>query len=94
MRLNGRPIRPRQTVRLVVNSFLAQGGDGFIGLQKGRDPVGGPWMWRPWRPFCRATRRRIPGRGWPCCPSSRELALGSAGWPAPASGPAGPGASG
>lgn len=33
---------PRQTVRLVVNSFLAQGGDGFTGLRKGRDPVGGP----------------------------------------------------
>ena len=42
LRLNGRPIQPSQKVRLVVNSFLAQGGDGFAGLLQGRDPVGGP----------------------------------------------------
>ncbi|MEB3317781.1 MAG: bifunctional metallophosphatase/5'-nucleotidase [Cyanobacteriota bacterium] len=42
LRLNGRPIAPDQPVRLVVNSFLAQGGDGFRGFLEGRDPVGGP----------------------------------------------------
>ena len=42
LRLNGRPIQPSQPVRLVVNSFLAQGGDGFEGFQKGRDQRGGP----------------------------------------------------
>ena len=42
LRLNGRPIQPSQPVRLVVNSFLAEGGDGFEGFRKGRDPVGGP----------------------------------------------------
>jgi 5'-nucleotidase len=29
-------------VRLVVNTFLAQGGDGFTLFLHGRDPVGGP----------------------------------------------------
>lgn len=42
LQLNGRPIQPSQLVRLVVNSFLAQGGDGFEGFLQGRDPEGGP----------------------------------------------------
>jgi 5'-nucleotidase len=42
LRLNGRPVQPRQSVRLVVNTFLAQGGDGFTLFRQGRDPVGGP----------------------------------------------------
>jgi 5'-nucleotidase len=42
LRLNGRPVQPGQPVRLVVNSFLAQGGDGFEAFQKGRDQRGGP----------------------------------------------------
>ncbi|MEB3304961.1 MAG: bifunctional metallophosphatase/5'-nucleotidase [Cyanobacteriota bacterium] len=42
LRLNGRPIAAQQPVRLVVNSFLAQGGDGFAGLLQGRDAIGGP----------------------------------------------------
>jgi 5'-nucleotidase len=42
LRLNGLPLQPRQSVRLVVNTFLAQGGDGFALFLQGRDPVGGP----------------------------------------------------
>ncbi|MFM7548488.1 MAG: 5'-nucleotidase C-terminal domain-containing protein, partial [Cyanobacteriota bacterium] len=42
LRLNGRPITAQQPVRLVVNSFLAQGGDGFEGFRQGRESVGGP----------------------------------------------------
>jgi 5'-nucleotidase len=42
LRLNGRVVEPGQSVRLVVNTFLAQGGDGFALFQRGRDPVGGP----------------------------------------------------
>jgi 5'-nucleotidase len=42
LRLNGRPLQPRQSVRRVVNTFLAQGGDGFALFLQGRDPVGGP----------------------------------------------------
>ncbi|MFN9570125.1 MAG: bifunctional metallophosphatase/5'-nucleotidase [Cyanobacteriota bacterium] len=42
LRLNGQPIQAQQPVRLVVNSFLAQGGDGFEGFRLGRDQRGGP----------------------------------------------------
>ena len=41
LRLQGRPIQPNQEVRLVVNSLLASGGDGFTLFLKGRDPLGG-----------------------------------------------------
>lgn len=40
--LDGRPLQPRQTVRLVVNNFLAQGGDGFTLFLQGRDWQPGP----------------------------------------------------
>jgi 5'-nucleotidase len=42
LRLNGRAVSERQNVRVVVNSFLAQGGDGFEGFLQGRELVGGP----------------------------------------------------
>ena len=42
LRLNSLPIQPSQPVRLVVNSFLAQGGDGFEGFLQGRNQRGGP----------------------------------------------------
>jgi len=41
LQLQGRPIQPNQEVRLVVNSFLASGGDGFTLFLKGRNPLGG-----------------------------------------------------
>ena len=42
MRLNGEPIVPRQPYRITVNSFLAEGGDGFVGLVAGGERRGGP----------------------------------------------------
>ncbi|MFO0120401.1 MAG: bifunctional metallophosphatase/5'-nucleotidase [Burkholderiales bacterium] len=40
--LNGAPINPRASYRVVVNDFLASGGDGFTGLTAGTDRIGGP----------------------------------------------------
>jgi 5'-nucleotidase len=40
--LGGRPIDPAATYRVTVNSFLADGGDGFTVLKQGTDPRGGP----------------------------------------------------
>ncbi len=42
MRLDGRAVQPTDEVRVTVNSFLADGGDGFRLLREGRDRVGGP----------------------------------------------------
>jgi 5'-nucleotidase len=41
MTLNGQPIRPEQTYRVTVNSFLADGGDNFTVLRQGTERVGG-----------------------------------------------------
>lgn len=41
LRLAGVPVQASQTVRLTVNSFLAEGGDGYSLLRQGRDKVGG-----------------------------------------------------
>ncbi len=41
MRLDGAPIRPDDTYRVTVNSFMASGGDGFTRLEQGRDVVTG-----------------------------------------------------
>jgi 5'-nucleotidase len=41
LRIDGRPLQPEATYRLVVNSFLAEGGDGFPMLTTGRDRLGG-----------------------------------------------------
>jgi 5'-nucleotidase len=40
MRLNGEPIDPAKTYRVTVNSFLADGGDGFSVLKEGKDLKG------------------------------------------------------
>lgn len=42
LRLEGRPVAPGDSVRVTVNSFLAEGGDGFTVLTQGRDRTGGP----------------------------------------------------
>lgn len=42
MRLHGAPIVPGQAYRITVNSFLAEGGDGYTLLTKGTDRRGGP----------------------------------------------------
>ena len=41
MRLNGEPIAPASAYRVTVNSFMAEGGDGFITLQNGSARTGG-----------------------------------------------------
>jgi 5'-nucleotidase len=41
MRLAGAPIDPARSYRVTVNSFLADGGDGFTALKRGRDLKGG-----------------------------------------------------
>jgi 5'-nucleotidase len=41
MALNGTPIDPAASYRIVVNSFLADGGDKFVVLRDGTDRVGG-----------------------------------------------------
>ena len=41
MRLNGEPIVADRAYRVTVNSFMAEGGDGFITLQKGEARTGG-----------------------------------------------------
>ena len=42
LRLQGHPVSDAQRVRLVVNSYLAEGGDGFGLLRDGRERQGGP----------------------------------------------------
>lgn len=42
LRLDDEPIDPERSYRVTVNSFLATGGDGFVTLREGRDPIGGP----------------------------------------------------
>ena len=39
--LNGLPVDPAKSYRVTVNSFLADGGDGFTVLRDGTDRVGG-----------------------------------------------------
>jgi 5'-nucleotidase len=41
LRIAGRPVAPERAVRLTVNSFLADGGDGFTLLREGRERLGG-----------------------------------------------------
>lgn len=41
LELHGRPVQPDQAVRLTVNSFMADGGDGLRLLKSGRDRLGG-----------------------------------------------------
>ena len=41
LRLNGEPVAADRTVRVTVNSYLAEGGDGFDILKQGTDRVGG-----------------------------------------------------
>lgn len=41
LRLDGQPVRPEADYRVTVNSFLADGGDGFSPLRNGRQRLGG-----------------------------------------------------
>ncbi len=42
LRLDGRPVAPEARYRVAVNSYLAEGGDGFARLRDGTDRRGGP----------------------------------------------------
>ena len=42
VRINGQPLDARASYRVTVNSFMADGGDGFVVLRDGKDRVGGP----------------------------------------------------
>ena len=41
LRLDGQTVRADQDLRLTVNSFMAEGGDGFELLKQGRNRLGG-----------------------------------------------------
>lgn len=41
IRVQGQPLDPKATYRITVNSFMAEGGDGYTILQKGRERLGG-----------------------------------------------------
>jgi 5'-nucleotidase len=41
LQLSGQPIRAEQDYRVTVNSFMAEGGDGFDLLKRGRNRLGG-----------------------------------------------------
>lgn len=42
LRLDGAPVQPEGRYRVTVNSYLADGGDGFAGFRAGTDATGGP----------------------------------------------------
>ncbi|HPU51234.1 MAG TPA: 5'-nucleotidase C-terminal domain-containing protein, partial [Burkholderiaceae bacterium] len=42
VRLHGQPIDPAALYRVTVNSFMAEGGDGFTVLREGTERLGGP----------------------------------------------------
>jgi 5'-nucleotidase len=54
MSLNGQPLRPEQTYRVTVNSFLADGGDNFTVLRQGQERVGGVTDMAAWEAYFRA----------------------------------------
>ena len=41
MRLGGQPVESQRAYRVTVNSFLAEGGDGFAAIKDGKEQVGG-----------------------------------------------------
>lgn len=41
IRIDGKPLDPQATYRVTVNSFMAEGGDGYTVLQRGRARLGG-----------------------------------------------------
>jgi len=41
LRIGGQPVQPQGKYRVTVNSFLAEGGDGFAAMKDGTEPVGG-----------------------------------------------------
>jgi hypothetical protein len=47
-RLNGVPVNPNRSHRIIVNSFLADGGDNFTVLTQGTTVWAEPWTWMCW----------------------------------------------
>jgi 5'-nucleotidase len=41
IRLDGEPLDPAKAYRVTVNSFMAEGGDGYDGILEGTNRVGG-----------------------------------------------------
>ena len=60
MALDGTPIEPEQAYRVTVNSFLAEGGDGFTGLQRGTARTGGGADLEAMLAYFRATPEQAP----------------------------------
>jgi len=60
MRLNGEPIVPERAYRVTVNSFLAEGGDGFATLSRGTERRGGAQDLDALLAYLKATPERMP----------------------------------
>jgi 5'-nucleotidase len=60
MRLNGEPIVPERAYRVTVNSFLAEGGDGFAILARGTERRGGAQDLDALLAYLQATTERAP----------------------------------
>jgi 5'-nucleotidase len=60
MRLNGEHIAPEKTYRITVNSFLAEGGDGFVVLTEGKSRSGGGQDIDALLAYLRAPAERAP----------------------------------
>ena len=63
--VGGQPLRPGEDYRVVMNSFLFGGGDGFTLLSKARDPIGGDALGAAFEAWVAAGPRRAtppPGR--------------------------------
>ena len=60
MQLNGQAVVPGQSYRVTVNSFLAEGGDGFSGLTRGTERVGGAQDLDAMLAYLKAPAERAP----------------------------------
>ncbi|HPE00601.1 MAG TPA: bifunctional metallophosphatase/5'-nucleotidase [Burkholderiaceae bacterium] len=60
VRLDGRRIEAQRIYRITVNSYLAEGGDGFSVLRDGRDRNGGPLDVEALRDYLRAESTTAP----------------------------------
>ena len=60
--LDGRRIAPDERLRVAVNSYLAEGGDGFARLRDGTDRTGGPLDAEALADYLRAHPRYAPDR--------------------------------
>jgi 5'-nucleotidase len=62
LKLNGQPLQPQQTYRVTVNSFLADGGDGFAVFKQGTQRRTGAMDVDALEQFMRAQRIVGPGK--------------------------------